>query len=184
MNDACAGPRRPSIDDLLDAGAEDGGDRRVRRVRRGELLLGEREHARDVDGDVAVADDDGPLARRGRTTRSWKSGWPLYQATNSVAAHEPGQVLARDAEPPVGLRADRVDDRVVEPRELVVLEVASDLDVAEEAEARARAAIFSKTRETALMFGWSGATPSRTSPQGVGSRSIMSTSTGTSAASR
>ena len=22
---------------------------------------------------------------------SWKSGWPLYQATNSVAAHEPGR---------------------------------------------------------------------------------------------
>ena len=23
--------------------------------------------------------------------RSWKSGWPLYQATNSVAGHEPGR---------------------------------------------------------------------------------------------
>src|SRR2546425_685118 len=33
------------------------------------------------------------------------------------------------------------------------------------------------------MFSWSGATPSRTRPQGVGSRSIMSTSTGGSAAS-
>ena len=24
-------------------------------------------------------------------TMSWKSGWPLYQATNSVAAQEPGR---------------------------------------------------------------------------------------------
>ena len=24
-------------------------------------------------------------------SRSWKSGWPLYQATNSVAGHEPGR---------------------------------------------------------------------------------------------
>ena len=47
-------------------------------------------------------------------SQSWKSGWPLYQATNSVAAHEPGQILAGDAEPPVGLGADGVDDRVVE----------------------------------------------------------------------
>ncbi len=23
--------------------------------------------------------------------QSWKSGWPLYQATNSVAAHDPGR---------------------------------------------------------------------------------------------
>ena len=89
-----------------------------------------------------------------------------------------GQILAGDPEPPVGLRADAVDDRVVGRDELVVREVAADLDVAEEAEARARAAILSNARETALMFGWSGATPSRTSPHGVGSRSIMSTSTG------
>jgi hypothetical protein len=46
------------------------------------------------------------------------------------------------------------------------------------------AAIFSNARETALMFGWSGATPSRTRPHGVGSRSIMSTSTGRSEASK
>ena len=48
-----------------------------------------------------------------------------------------GQVLAGDPEPPVGLRADRVDDRVVEREQLLVRDVAADLDVAEEAEARA-----------------------------------------------
>ena len=38
-------------------------------------------------------------------------------------------------------------------------------------------AIRSKARETALMFSWSGATPNRTSPHGVGRRSSMSTRT-------
>ena len=47
------------------------------------------------------------------------------------------------------------------------------------------AAVFSNTRDTALMLGWSGATPARTRPQGVGSESNMSTSTVSSfAASR
>ena len=45
------------------------------------------------------------------------------------------KVLARDAQPSVGLRADRVEHGVVEPSELVVADVAPDLDVAEEAEA-------------------------------------------------
>ena len=35
---------------------------------------------------------------------SWKSGWPLYQATNSVAGHAAGQILAGDPEPAIGLR--------------------------------------------------------------------------------
>ena len=59
-------------------------------------------------------------------------------------------------------------------------EVPADLDVAEETEARLPRS--SRTRARPIFsFGWSGATPSRTSPQGVGSRSIMSTSTGGSA---
>ena len=46
-----------------------------------------------------------------------------------------GQILAGDAEPTVGLRADGVDDRVVEAHEVVVVEISADLDVAEETEA-------------------------------------------------
>src|SRR5262245_43312059 len=46
-----------------------------------------------------------------------------------------GQILAGDAELAVGLAADREDDRVVEPLELLDLDVVADLDVAEEAEA-------------------------------------------------
>ena len=65
-------------------------------------------------------------ARAPYRSNSWsaKSGWPLYQATNSVAACEPGQVLARDAEPVVARGADRVDDRVVALEQLVARDVA------------------------------------------------------------
>ncbi len=49
-----------------------------------------------------------------------------------------GQLLARDAEPAVGLAADREDDCVVEALEVFDLDVVTDLDVAEEAETLAR----------------------------------------------
>ncbi len=66
--------------------------------------------------------------------RSWKSGWPLYQATNSVGGPRAGKILAGNRHPPVGLGADRVDDGVVEAQQVVVAQVAPHLDVAEEAE--------------------------------------------------
>ena len=53
-----------------------------------------------------------------------------------------GQVLAGDAELAVGLAADREDDRVVEPLEVLDLDVVADLDVAEEAEALAGGGFF------------------------------------------
>ena len=53
-----------------------------------------------------------------------------------------GQVLAGDAELAVGLAADREDDRVVEPLEVLDLDVVADLDVAEEAEALAGRGFF------------------------------------------
>ena len=30
-------------------------------------------------------------SQRRSNSSSWKSGWPLYQATNAVAGHEPGR---------------------------------------------------------------------------------------------
>ena len=86
-----------------------------------------------------------------------------------------GQVLAGDPEPPVGLRADGVDDRVVQRSELGGADRLARRRRSRRTGTRARLAVFSKTRETALISGWSGATPRRTSPHGVGSRSIRST---------
>ena len=53
-----------------------------------------------------------------------------------------GQLLAGNAELAVGLAADREDDRVVEPLEVLDLDVVADLDVAEEAEALAGGGFF------------------------------------------
>ena len=64
--------------------------------------------------------------------RSQKSGWPLYQPTNAVAGKAAGQLLARDAERAVRLRADGVDHRVVAPHEIGVRDVGAHGDVAEE----------------------------------------------------
>ena len=91
-------PRREAAGERL--------ERVVGGVGRRELVGVEHEHPRDVDRDVAVADDHGALAPTGRTSWSAASGWPLYQATNSVAACEPGQVLAGDPEPVVARGAD------------------------------------------------------------------------------
>ena len=63
-----------------------------------------------------------------------KSGWALYQPTNSVAEWLPGRCSRGIAHAPVGPRADRVDDRVVVGRQVGVGQVAAHLDVAVEAE--------------------------------------------------
>ena len=76
------------------------------------------------------------LGVRGRTASPWKSGWALYQATKAVAGHEPGRSSPGNADAPVGLGADGVDDGVVEAGELGMVEIAADLDVAEKAKTR------------------------------------------------
>ncbi len=88
---ACAGPRRPTTTTsrtLLRASTSSAWSA----VSVGaSSLRGEHEHARDVEGDVAVADHHRALGREPESSsRSVWSGWPLYQPTNSVAACEPG----------------------------------------------------------------------------------------------
>ena len=91
--------------------------------------------ARHVQCDVAVADDNGPARRQvGRHL--------LEMGVRVVPAHEvdggdaAGQVLAGNAQRPIGLRADGVDHRVVAFGELGGLHVVADRDVAEEPEPR------------------------------------------------
>ena len=94
----------------------------------------QREHARDVGRDVAVADHDG--AARGQVELE-----PAVVGVAVVPGDElgrgpaPGQVLAGDPERLVGLRAGGVDDRRVVAHQLGVRHVDADLDVAEEAAA-------------------------------------------------
>ena len=130
-------PAAADDEDLADPGCVDRLDCGVGGVGGGELLGGERQHARDVEGDVAVPDHDRPLA--GEVEREvLEVGMAVVPGDERRGRPGSGQVLAGDPELAVGLRADGVDDRVVEARELGVLDVLADLDVAEEAEARLR----------------------------------------------
>ena len=125
-------------EDLLDARRVDRLDRGVRGVRRLELLRGQREHACDVEGDVPVPDHDGPLVREVEL-EALEVGVAVVPGDEGGRRPAAGKVLARYAEPAVGLRAERVDDGGVVVDELLVTDVATHLDVPEEAKAgRAR----------------------------------------------
>ena len=93
--------RIPERDDRL--------DRRVGRVGRRQLVAGQREHARDVDGDVPVPDHDRALAREVEL-ELLEVGMAVVPGDERGRGPGAGQVLAGDPEPAVGLRADRVDD--------------------------------------------------------------------------
>ena len=91
--------------------------------------------ARDVQRDVAVADDDGAAAREiGR--HLLEVGVRVVPADEVDGGDAAGQVLAGNAQRSVRLGADRVDHRVVALGELGGLHVFADHDVAEEPEPR------------------------------------------------
>ena len=97
------------------------------------------------------------LPCRSTSSPQW-SGWPLYQATNSVAACEP-----RSSSPGIPSRrsierAERVQHDVVVLEQLTAGDVAAELDMPEEPE-RSCFVVLSYARVTDLIFGWSGATP-------------------------
>ena len=106
-----------------------------------QLVVGQGQHAGDVHRHVAVADHHGALGREVEVVvgvvgmrrctnrrRRWRHG--------CRAALRPGFPAT------VGLAADREDDRVVEPLEVLDLEVVTHLDVAEEAESVAGRGFF------------------------------------------
>ena len=139
-------PAPPEHDDLADARADDRRDRRVRRVRRRELLGGQREHAGDVERDVPVPDHDRALDARGRSRAPGSRGGRCTRRRARSQAHEPGSSSpgCRAADPSASRRRRRRRRRA---SELVVRDVAADLDVAEEAEARARGDLLERARD-------------------------------------
>ena len=123
-------------DDLLDPGADDGGDRRVGGVGRAELLRGQREHPRHVDRDVSGADDHDALDGQVEV-EVLVVGVAVVPGDELGRGPRAGQVLAGNPHAAVALGTDGVDDGVVQLDEVGVVDVAAHLDVAEEAEARA-----------------------------------------------
>ena len=91
--------------------------------------------ARHVQRDVAVADHDRAAGRQiGRHLLEVRVR--VVPADEVDGGHAAGQVLAGDAQRPVGLGADGVDHGVIALGEFGGLHVLADRDVAEEAEAR------------------------------------------------
>ena len=109
-------------------------DRVVGRVGDRELRRRQREHPRDVDRDVAGADDDRLLGLQVDLE-------PAVVRVAVVPGDELGrgvraaQLLARDPEPPVDRGAERVEDDVVVLEQLAAGDVAAELDMPEEPEA-------------------------------------------------
>ena len=127
------GPATAEDDDLADAGGDDRLDRRIGRVGGSQLLSRQREHARDVERDVPVPDDDCGLTGEVEL-QVLEVRVAVVPGNELRRGPRPGKVLAGDPEAPVRLRADRVEDGVVRVHELVVRHRLADLDVPEEAE--------------------------------------------------
>ena len=122
----------------------------------------QREHPRDVEGDVAVPDDDRALVREVEL-EVLEVGVAVVPGDELGGRPRSGKILAGDAQTTVGLRADRVDDRVVERRELVVRDVASHLARCRRSGSR-DARRSSRTPETVFSCGMVGCDPETDEP--------------------
>ena len=118
----------------------------VGNVGRTQLAGLQHEHPRDVERDIAVADDDGPRAGEielvGRVIRV--AVVPGDELGGRVGT---GAVLARDAQAVVARGTDRVDDAVVMVQQLRAVDVRAELDSAVEAEAFVRRRLLIDARD-------------------------------------
>jgi len=120
--------------DLLDVRGLEHLDRMVRRVGDRELRRRQREHPRDVDGDVPGSDDD-HLPRLEVDLQPRVVGVAVVPGDELGGGVRAAQVLSRDPEPLVDRGAERVQDDVVVVQQLPARDVAAQLDVPEEPEA-------------------------------------------------
>ncbi len=135
VNFTCIGPRRPNTctsvtGDCLETVVD------VRRDLGGQQVVGVLgEHARDVEGDVAVADHGDLLCLERPGARHVRVAVvPAHEVGGAVAARE---VDAGDAEVGVAHGAGREDHRVVVVLEVVQGDVLAEVHVAEDADVAA-----------------------------------------------
>ena len=131
------GPAAAEERDVADAAVAERVQRMVGDIGRSQLVVREREHARDVERHVAVADDDGVLDGQVELVVAMV-GVAVVPPDEVGRGRDAGQLGARDAERPPDLRADRIDDGVVAGDEVVARDVPPDLEVAVPAEPRMR----------------------------------------------
>ena len=120
--------------DVLDARGREHLDRMIGRVGARKLRRRQREHPRDVDRDVAGSDDDRMLALQ-VDLQPAVVGMAVVPGDELGRGMRAAQLLARDPEPPVDRRAERVQDDVVVLEQLAAGDVAAELDMPEEPEA-------------------------------------------------
>ena len=113
------GAATTGYDDFGDGGVSEDVEGVIGGVGGGELGGGEDEHAGDVEGDVAVADDDGAGGSEEVGLEVGVIGMAVVPADELGGGVRSGEVFAGDAEGAVGGRAGRIDDRVVVGEELV-----------------------------------------------------------------
>ena len=118
VNAASRTLRRPQISVSRTPEASEGVEGVVGGVGGAQVGLGQQQHPRHVQGDVAGADHHRPLGVEPRV-EGGVVGVAVVPTDEVDRGDAAGQVLAGDAEPALGLRAHRVDDRVVALQELV-----------------------------------------------------------------
>ncbi len=93
-----------------------------------ERALVHQQHPGDVERDVAIADDDRPLARQVELVTGvvGMTVVPTDELGGRMVSHE---ILAVDSQSPAGGRTHRIDHRMVMSQQLVMVDGAADLDV-------------------------------------------------------
>ena len=175
VNAACSGPRRPRTTTSRSRLSRERLERVVGDVGHRELLVRSVSMRATSSATLPLPIDDRALAREVELG-SRKSGWPLYQPTNSLGRRAARQVLAGNAAAPVALRLRRPRPRRRTTRRASTwVDVTADLDVAEEAKAGLRGGLLEHARDR-LDLRVVGRDPAADQAPGVGSRSYMSTS--------
>ena len=127
----------PQHHDLADPALAQPLQRMVGDVGLAQGIRGDDQHACDIHCDIAIADDDGPLAgqvdrqiaviRMAVVPADERDGWKAVV-----------QILSGDAHTPIGLGTDGIDDLIVEPLQFLVMDLDTVGDVAEETDSRIR----------------------------------------------
>ena len=137
VNAASTGPRRPQMTTSRTPDAENASIAWSAVSVAAQVVLGEQQHPGDVERDVARADHDRALGVE-VGVEVHVVGVAVVPTDEVDGGEAAGPVLAGDAEAALGLRADRVDHRVVALQQLLDGHVLAQAHVAEEPESRAR----------------------------------------------